>query len=296
MDDGERCSGRRGGARDACRRVRARTYLLVLRGGVHVARRRLHRRSAVHLDNLVFCDDDGTLTLADRLLKPAQTTRRHTRAHRGVGQPPTPQRIRQAALEVVFAPDGAAGSPRRARRGGPAPLADVAAAHSRALDVSKRSSRSERRREAVREVVVRSFVRVWGGPRCSFRPRCPPIPASSPACSTALPRPGSTASTIRCTRVTTPIAHQSPCLSSTLPGRAKWTRASADPHRANAHGRHQGVRTRPIIAAAARSRSSITWLYTRSVTDGSAWPSRPATVRTSTPAPINCVAVKCRKS
>src|SRR5258708_6428098 len=52
----------------------------------------------------------------------------------------------------------------------------------------------------------------------------------------------------------------------------------------------------PMTSAAARSRSSRAWLYTRRVTEGSECPSRPATVRTSTPAPISWVAVKCRRS
>src|SRR5579862_165941 len=50
--------------------------------------------------------------------------------------------------------------------------------------------------------------------------------------------------------------------------------------------------TLPMIAAADRLRSSIACEYTRSVKEGSECPSLPATVRTSTPAPISCVAVK----
>lgn len=48
------------------------------------------------------------------------------------------------------------------------------------------------------------------------------------------------------------------------------------------------------MAAASRSRSGSAWLYTRSVTLASAWPNRPASVRTSWPLAMSWVALKCR--
>lgn len=61
-------------------------------------------------------------------------------------------------------------------------------------------------------------------------------------------------------------------------------------------GRIQSDNARPRASAARRSPASNAPAYTRNVIDGSAWPSRAATDRTSTPAAIATVAAKCRSS